>query len=129
MTGGSQIPVSIRDHSFSKHPLNKDFIPKWHPKTKILACMRFSQNLTPKGGFAQKFTTKSHRIPEKSTLFLKNGCLWYPKHDIRVSPPPTAPKQVPLFPVFLVTHATVLYLTAPLGFGVNFGVPWHKVWL
>ena len=36
----------------------------------ILACL-FSQNLTCKQGFVQKFTQKSHRVLEKVPYFLK----------------------------------------------------------
>ena len=60
---GSQITASIHDHNCSKDtsPIMEDFFEvEMTPLTKL-----FSQNLTPRQEFAQKFATKFDRILEK----------------------------------------------------------------
>ena len=52
-------------------PLSKDFFhAKMTPENKDFSVV-FSHNLTPKGGFVQKFTPKSDRILENVPYFLK----------------------------------------------------------
>ena len=87
--------VSMPDHSFSKHPLNKDFFhAKVTPLTRIylfiylfiLTC--FSLKIWPLNKDLRKnLSQKLSRFLKKYLLvFLEKDCFWYPKCSPLSSP-------------------------------------------
>ena len=116
--GGKTISVKYKTVSmrarlleFFKTPSKRGFLSCQNNILKRRISARFSlQNLTSKGGLAQKFTPKSDRI----LTLLKNGCFWYPKHNIWVPSPIPPPKKNNPYSTFSWScMLTVLYSTAP----------------
>ena len=100
--GGAVKKLSMRDHNFSEHPLNKDFFMCQNDSALRDFSMIFFQNLTPK---------QSDKIREKVTVpyFLKMAVF-----DTlnRIPEFPFESKNNP-YSVFFVMHAYSIILNCP----------------